>query len=69
MVTLDIIRINLIEAIKLSKHSQREIAKAIGVSEQTISEYVHGKSMPALDSFANLCKFIDEDPAEILGIK
>lgn len=59
MVTLEQIRARLQEAIKQSGMSQTALAKRIGIGQQTISEYLHGKSMPALDTFANLCKVLD----------
>ena len=66
MVTLDQIRARLQEAIRQSGKSQTAIAKQIGIGQQTISEYLHGKSMPALDTFANLCAVLDVEPAYIL---
>lgn len=66
MVTLDKIRERLQEAIRQSGKSQTAIAKQIGIGQQTISEYLHGKSMPALDTFANLCAVLDVEPAYIL---
>ena len=66
MVTLDQIRERLQAAIKQSGQSQTALAKQIGVGQQTISEYLRGKSMPALDTFANLCAVLDVDPAYIL---
>ncbi len=68
MITLNQIRAKLQEAIKQSGLSQTEIAKKIGIGQQTVSEYLHGKSMPALDTFANLCAVLDVDPAELLCI-
>ena len=56
----------LAEAIKQSNLSQLTIAKAIGVCQQTISCYIHGKKMPALDTLANLCKLLDVDTNYIL---
>lgn len=66
MVTLDQIRQRLQEAIRQSGMSQTALAKRLGIGQQTISEYLHGKSMPALDTFANLCAVLDVDPAYIL---
>lgn len=66
MVTLDQIRERLQAAIKQSGQSQTALAKQIGVGQQTISEYLRGKSMPALDTFANLCAVLDVDPVYIL---
>ena len=54
------------EAMKYSGLSQSEVARRIGVSQQTMSNYLKGKIMPAFDTFANLCKVLDLDPAEIL---
>ena len=62
------IQIRLREAIKHSGIPQKEIAKAIGVSEQTVSKYMCASVFPALDTFAKLCKVLDADPAYILGL-
>ena len=69
MITISEIQKNLAEAIKFSGMTQTEIAKKIGVSQQTISHYVKGDKMPFIDTFANLCVALDVDPAEILCIK
>ncbi len=66
MITIEQIRERLIEAIKQSGKSQTTLAKAIGIGQQTISEYLHGKSLPALDTLANLCNLIGVPPNEIL---
>ena len=55
MITLEQIREKLIEAIKQSGLSQKEIGKKINVSQQTISCYLNGLKLPSLDTFANLC--------------
>ncbi len=69
MVTLENIRVRLIEAIKLSGLTQTEIAKRLGIKQPTVGQYLSGRSMPALDTFANLCAMLDVDPAYILCIK
>ncbi len=69
MITLEQIRIKLIEEIKRSGKTQTEIAKSIGVSQQTISHYIKGDKMPALDTFANICLFLDIDANEILCLQ
>lgn len=66
MITLNEIRENLVAEIKNSAYSQTKIANAIGVKQQTISEYITGKSMPALDTFARICIVLDIDPGDIL---
>lgn len=68
MITIAIIRERLIEAIKLSGLSYSEIARQIKVKQPTVSQYLAGKAMPALDTFANLCRVLDVDPAYILGL-
>ncbi len=66
MITLNQIRKKVIEAIKQSGLTQKELARYLGIGQQTISEYIHGKSMPALDTLANLCAILDLDANEIL---
>ncbi len=68
MITLEDIRINLINAIKLSGLTQTELAKQVGISQATIGQYLSGRAMPALDTFAKLCSILDLDANEILCI-
>lgn len=69
MVTIEDIREKLIDAIKRSGKTYTAIAKEIGVSQQTISQYVHRETMPALDTLANLCIVLDLDANDILCIE
>ncbi len=66
MITLEQIQTRLAEAIKQSGMSQSELARRLGVKHTQISCYVHGKKMPALDTFANLCKILDVETDYIL---
>ena len=66
MITLDEIRKRIVETIKQSGLTQTEIAKKLNIGQQVISEYVRGKSLPALDTLANLCKVLDADANYIL---
>lgn len=68
MITIEEIRKRLIDAIKQSGLTQTEIGKRLGVSQQTVSHYLKGDKMPALDTFANLCKILDLDSNDILGL-
>lgn len=68
MITLEQIRKNLQQEIKHSGLTQAEIAKKLNISEQVVSCYVHGKKLPALDTFANLCKEVGIDPLYVLGL-
>lgn len=66
MITLEQIRERLKEAIKQSGLSQSEIARKINVHHSAIGQYLSGRSMPALDTLANLCKLLDVDTNYIL---
>lgn len=68
MITLKEIQNRLANAIKQSGKTQTNIAEQIKVKQQTVSHYVNGDIMPALDTFANLCIALDLDANEILGI-
>lgn len=57
------------EEIELSGKSKSEIAKAIGVSKPTISQYLSGRIMPSLTTFAKLCDFLDCSADDILKLK
>ncbi len=65
---LKIIQERLREVIKEAPHSQKEIAKAIGVSAQTVSKYMRENIFPALDTLAKLCAFLDVSADYVLGI-
>ena len=69
MITLQQIQEKLSEAIRQSGMTQTAIAQALGVRQQTVSHYVKGDILPALDTFANLCILLDIDPADILCIQ
>ncbi|MCM1305852.1 MAG: helix-turn-helix domain-containing protein [Bacteroides sp.] len=68
MIVLNQIRSNLQNAIKQSGLQQKEISEKIGISQATISQYMSGRAMPALDTFARLCVALDLDANEILQI-
>ncbi len=68
MITLKQIQAKLIEALKQSGMSQTALAKELNIRQQTVSHYLNGDIMPALDTFANLCAVLDIDPADILCI-
>lgn len=63
------IQIRLREIIRQSNLTQKEIAKQIGVSFQTVSKYMREDVFPALDTFAKLCKLLDVKSDYILGIE
>lgn len=62
------IQIRMREIIARSGIPQKEIAKKIGVSAQTVSKYMRADVYPALDTFAKLCAVLDVSSDYILGI-
>lgn len=66
MITLDQIRLRLIESIEQSGMTQSAIAKALNIKPTQICSYLKGRKMPALDTLANLCKLLDVDTNYIL---
>lgn len=66
MITIEQIQERLAQAIKQSGMSQTDIAKKINVTQSAIAHYVKGDILPALDTFANLCKILDIDTNYIL---
>ena len=69
MITIADIHKRLAENLHSTGLTQKEMAKMVGISQKTISHYVNGDKMPALDTLANLCRVFDLDPAEILCLK
>lgn len=68
-IQLTTIKHRLIQEIKLSNIKQCDLATAIGVNESMISEYLHTKKMPSLETFARICQVLELDANYILGIK
>jgi transcriptional regulator with XRE-family HTH domain len=64
-----IITENLKREIETSGKSKSEIARAIGVSNPTVSQYLSGRAQPTLATLSRLCNFIDCSADEILQIK
>ena len=56
-------------AIKESGIQQKEIARLVGVSAQTVSKYMKTDVFPALDTLAKLCAVLDVSADYILGIE
>ena len=69
MINADEIKEKVSEAIKYCGRTQMEIAKAIGVSQATISDYVRKRKTPQIETLANLCQFLDLDANDILCIQ
>lgn len=69
MIALEQIRIKIRDVIKQSGLTHTEIARQLGITQQTVSHYVKGDKLPSLDTFANLCAVLDLDANEILCIR
>ena len=69
MVTLIQIRERLQEVLKQSGMTQKALAEKLNVKQQTVQQYLSGRAMPALDTFANLCKVLDVDANYILCLE
>lgn len=62
------IQTRLRQAIKNSGIEQKEIARLVGVSPQTISKYMRKDIFPALDTLAKLCVVLEVSADYILGV-
>ena len=60
---------NLKKEIETCGKSKTEIAKELGVSKPTLSQYISGQIMPSLPTFARLCKILDCSADDILNLK
>ena len=65
----EIISENLKHEIERSGKKKTEIAKAIGVSAPTGSQYLLGRIQPSLSTLSKLCTFLDCSADDILNIK
>lgn len=57
------------EEIETCGKSKTEIAKELGISKPTLSQYLSGRIFPSLVTFAKLCSIIDCSADDILGLK
>ena len=56
------------EVLKTSGKSQVDIAKAINVTKQCVTDYKTGKSVPSLETLYALCKFLEVSADYLLGL-
>ena len=69
MINVEQIKDKVSEAIKYCGYTQTAIAKAIGVSQAMISDYLRKRKTPQIETLANLCQFLDLDANDILCIR
>lgn len=65
----EIISQNIRAEIESSGKTKSEIAKAIGVSNPTVSQYLSGRIQPSLATLSKLCSFLDCSADDILNVK
>ena len=65
----EIISQNIKAEIENSGKSKSEIAKALGVSNPTVSQYISGRIQPSLATLSKLCTFLDCSADDILNVK
>ena len=56
------------EILRSSGKTQVEIANALNISKQCISDYKSGKSVPSIETLYLLCKFLDVSSDFLLGL-
>lgn len=66
---LKLIQERLRESIANSSLTQKEIARELRVSPQTISKYMKKDIFPALDTLSDLCNLLDVSADYILCLK
>ena len=57
---------NIKNEILTSGKSKTQIAKELGISKPTLSQYLSGRIMPSLVTFAKLCEILDCSADDIL---
>lgn len=60
---------NLKKEIETSGKTKSDIAKAIGVSKPTVSQYLSGRIQPSLSTLSKLCSYLECSADEILEVK
>ena len=65
----EIISRNIRQEIEQSGKTKTEIAKAIGVSKPTVSQYASGRIQHSLSTLSRLCTFLNCSADDILNVK
>ena len=65
----EIISKNIKQEIEQSGKTKTEIARAIGVSNPTVSQYLSGRIQPTLATLSKLCTFLDCSADDIFNVK
>ena len=62
------IKRNLKREIETCGKPKSYIADQLGISRPTLSQYISGRILPSLATFARLCEVIDCSPDDILEV-
>ena len=65
----EIFKLRLRDEIKQCGMSKKELAEALGVSPEMITQYCTTGKMPKLETFFKLCRVLDVSADYLLGIK
>ena len=55
--------------LETSTKTKTQIADELGISKPTLSQYLSGRILPSLVTFARLCKILDCSADDILDIR
>lgn len=55
--------------LQIKEMTQTQLGDLLGLNQRTISQYVHGKAQPSLQTFAKICNILEIDPNYILETK
>ena len=59
----------LIEELKASKYTQKEIANELGITESNLTNWKKGENLPSVDMLYKLCKLLNENSDYLLGLE
>ena len=59
----------LIQELKFSKYTQKEIAQKLRISESNITNWKKGENIPSLEVFYELCLLLEVSADYLLGLK
>lgn len=63
---LDIFGQNLKDMLDYANMTQRELADTAGLSDSSVSHYLHGQKMPGIRAIINIAHALDVDVSELI---
>ncbi len=58
---------NLRKALSDKNETQADLAKHLNTTQATVSRWISGVNEPDLQTFLNICEYLDETPNDLLG--